>query len=263
MNNEAEAMTGVRAFGIGNGGGSATAARGALDATAARRINIVRNVNENLVKPLLRKWMMYNSEFLEEEQVIRITNEEFIDIKRDDLEGNIDIDIQVSTAEDNASKAQELSFLLQTVGPSEDPGIRKLIMIEIMKLQKMPDAAKKLEEYQPEPDPYVEQMKQLEMAKLQAEIAERQSRANENGVDIEVKTAKAELDRAKARATGSKADLDDLTFLEKESGVDQEKIMQQKEHDRLSKMDQEAFKGMNQERIAKMKPQGLANRGKK
>lgn len=261
LNSEGEAMTGVRAFGGMNGGNlSATQARGALDAQATRRLDIVRNVSENLVKPLLRKWMAYNAEFLEPEQVMRITNDEFIDIKRDDLMGNIDIDIQVSTAEDNASKAGELSFLLQTVGPNEDPGIRKIIMSEIARLQKMPDLAKQIEEYQPQPDPYVEQMKQLEMAKLQAEIAERQSRAQENGVDMRVKSAKADLDEAKARATHSTADLQDLDFLEKESGVDQQKLMAQKDHDRLAKMDQVAMQGMQQERIAKM---GLARAGVK
>lgn len=246
LNTEGEAMTGVRAFGGSSGGNlSATQARGALDATATRRLDIVRNISENLVKPLLRKWMAYNAEFLEPEQVMRITNEQFVDIKRDDLLGNIDIDIQVSTAEDNSSKASELSFMLQTVGPNEDPGIRRMLLAEIAKLQKMPDLAKKLEEYKPEPDPYVEQMKQLEMQKLQSEIAERQSRAQENGVDMRLKSAKADLDEAKARATHSTADLQDLSFLEKESGADQEKTMQQKEHDRLAKMDVEAMKGMN------------------
>lgn len=48
--------------------------------------------------------------FLEAEEIVRITNEEFIPIKRDDLTGNIDIDISISTAEDNNAKSQELSF---------------------------------------------------------------------------------------------------------------------------------------------------------
>ena len=244
MDNEAQSMTGVRPF--GNAGGALNSDnRGALDATATRRLNIVRNVAENLVKPLLRKWMSYNGEFLDEEQVVRITNDQFVEIRRDDLEGNIDIDIEVSTAEDNTAKAQELGFLMQTMGQSMDAGMRNLIMSEIARLHKMPDLAKQIKEYQPQPDPYVERMKQLEMAKLQAEIAERQSRAQENGIDMEVKSAKAERDRASAREIHSKADMTDLTFLERESGVDQEKKLQEKEHDRLSKLDLEAMKGMN------------------
>ena len=255
MANEAESMTGVKSFsqGMSGGGlgGSATAAKGALDATASRRMDIVRNVSENLVKPLLRKWMIYNSEFLDEQQVIRITNEQFIEIHRDDLAGNIDIDITVSTAEDNASKAQELSFMLQTMGPQEDPGIRHIILADICRLHKMPDLAKKIEEYQPQPDPYAEQMKQLEMQKLQAEIAERQSRASENGVDVQVKIAKAELDKAKARATHSSADMTDLNFLEKESGADKQHEMEKMQLQHNSAMDQAALGAMHKESVAK------------
>ncbi len=255
MTNEAESNTGVKSFSQGlNGaslGGTATGARGALDATASRRLDIVRNVSENLVKPLLRKWMAYNTEFLDDEQVFRITNDEFIAVKKDDLQGLIDIDIQVSTSEDNASKAQELAFLLQTVGPNEDPGIRKILMSQLMRLHRMPDVAKQIEEYQPQPDPYVEQMKMLEMDKLKAEIDERQSRANENAVDIEVKAARAELDKAKARDTHSKADMTDLDFLDKQSGKTFQRDMDKAEHDRLSKLDLESLKGMNKQHEAK------------
>lgn len=253
MSSEAEAMTGVRAFGTPTGSAmSATAARGALDATATRRLNIVRNISENLVKPLLRKWMIYNAEFLDTNQVFRITNSEFVDIKRDDLAGNIDIDIQVSTSEDNSAKAQELSFMLQTMGQSLPFDMTKLILSEIAQLHKMPDLAQQIKNYQQQPDPMAQQMQMLEMEKLQAEIQERQSRAAENGVDMRVKTAKANLDEAKARATHSQADMTDLDFLEKESGADQEKAMALKEHDRLSKMDMEAMKGLQQTRIQKM-----------
>jgi len=253
MDNEAQSMTGVRPFGQA-GGALHSDNRGALDATATRRLNMVRNVAENLVKPLLRKWMSYNGEFLDEEQVVRITNDQFVEIRRDDLEGNIDIDIEVSTAEDNTAKAQELGFLMQTMGQSMDAGMRNLIMSEIARLHKMPDLAKQIKEYQPQPDPYVEQMKQLEMAKLQAEIGERQSRAQENGVDMEVKSAKADLDRAKARATHSNADMTDLGFLEKESGVDKQHELLKQDNDRLAKMDMEAMRGMTQQSLAKSRP---------
>ena len=258
MSGEAESITGVKSFGNGIGGASlgssATAARGALDATATRRLNLVRNISENMLKPLLRKWMSYNSEFLDEEQVFRITNSEFITIKRDDLMGLIDIDIEVSTSEDNAAKAQELAFLLQTVGPSEDPGIRKILMAQVMKLHKMPDVAKQLMEYQPQPDPMQQKIQGLEIQKLEAEIAERQSRAQENGVDMRLKTAKATLDEAKARETHEKADSLALTFLERESGADKQFEMDKQEQTRLAGMDDKAMKNMHDERMLKLQP---------
>ena len=236
MNNEIEAQTGVKSFSGGISGNTlgatATGVRGALDATASRRLNLVRNIAENMIKPLIRKWMAYNSEFLEEEEVVRVTNEQFVPVRRDDLEGRIDIDIGISTAEDNAAKSQEISFLLQTVGPNEDPTIRRELMAQILELMRMPEQAEKLRNYQPQPDPIQQQLQQmqmqqmqLEMEKLKAEIADKYARAGENEVDKMVKQAKAQVEMAKARKLGSEADGMDLDFLMKNEGVDQENKM--------------------------------------
>lgn len=236
VNNESESMLGVKAFSGGiNGSGlgnTARAAGGVLDAVSVRRLDIVRNIAENLIKPLMRKWMAYNAEFLQEEEIVRMTNDEFVPIKRDDLKGLIDVEIEVSTAEDNASKGQELSFLLQTLGQGMDVGMKNLLMAQIAKLHKMPDLAKQLEEYQPQPDPYIEKMKELEMQKLMSEIRERDSRAEENAVDIQVKTAKAMLDQAKAGNIQSDTDLKDLDFTRTAEGSKFYEEMQKKDHDR-------------------------------
>ncbi len=229
MNNEIESLTGVKSFsgGIsGNAlGNTATSARGAMDAQTVRRMNIVRNIAENLVKPLLRKWMSYNSEFLEDEEVIRITNEEFVPIRRDDLDGRIDIDLTVETAEENGARAQQLSFLLQTLGNNVDPAITQELMAQILDLSRMPEQAKTVREYKPQPDPAQEQMKQLQLenlmlenSKLKSEVQRNQSIALENDIDRQVKLARAARDEAQARAIHSKADIDDLRFLQEESG---------------------------------------------
>ena len=252
MNNEIESITGIKGFsgGIsGNSlGGTATGARGALDATATRTLNIVRNVAENLVKPLIRKWMSYNAEFLDDEEVVRVTNEQFVEIRRDDLEGKVDIDISISTQEDNAAKSQELSFLLQTIGPNEDPMIRKEIMADIMELMRMPDKAKKLREYQPQPDPVQEQMKQIELERLQlenelirADITDKYARAEENKIDAQRKMAETQLKLSQARKLDSEADMKDLEFIEKDEGITHSREMEKKEFDRLSNLDTLAF----------------------
>ena len=231
MNNEIESQTGVKSFSGGITGSSlgstATGARGALDATATRRISLVRNISENLIKPLMRKWMAYNYEFLEDEEVVRITNEEFVPVRRDDLYGNIDIDISISTAEDNSAKSQELSFLLQTMGPNQDFEINKLLMGEIARLSRMPELEKKIKEHQPTPDPAAEQMKQIQIERLQlendkikADIKDKLARAGENEVDRIVKMNKAKKDDAAARKISSEADKLDLEFLMKNDGVD-------------------------------------------
>lgn len=286
MNNEIEAQTGVKSFSGGISGNTlgatATGVRGALDATASRRLNLVRNIAENMIKPLIRKWMSYNAEFLEEEEIVRVTNEQFIPVRKDDLEGRIDIDISISTAEDNAAKSQEISFLLQTVGPNEDPSIRRELMAQVLELMRMPDQAEKLRNYQPQPDPVQQQIQQmqlqqmqLELQKLQAEIADKMARAGENQIDAELKKQKVQVEAAKARKLGSEADGMDLDFLMKNDGVDQankmaehqmvndrmrqqhamdmEKLgaqhgmaMQQAEHGRLAGLDLEAMKQMAQ-----------------
>ena len=255
MNNEIESLTGVKSFSGGINGGSlgstATGARGALDATATRRMNIVRNIAENLVKPLMRKWMSYNAEFLEDEEVIRVTSEEFVPVRRDDLEGRIDIDITISTAEDNAAKSQELSFLLQTLGPNEDPAIRRELMADIMELMRMPEQAKRIREYQPEPDPVGERLRQLELermmlenAKLKSEIERNMARAGEDQVDILLKQNKAAVEAAKARKLETDADLGDLRFIKEDEELDHKHKLELKEFERLANLDNLAFQKM-------------------
>ena len=68
------------------------------------------------------------------------------------------------------SKAHQLSFLLQTIGSSEDPNIRKIIMSKIARLYKMPDLASMIENYQPQPSEMEMQMMMLQVEKLKAEI---------------------------------------------------------------------------------------------
>ena len=259
QNNEIESQTGVKSFsgGIsGNAlGSTATGARGALDATATRRLNLVRNMSENMIKPIMRKWMAYNAEFLEEEEVIRITNDEYVPIRRDDLAGKIDIDISISTSEDNAAKSQELSFLLQTVGPSEDPSIRREIMAQIMDLMRMPEQAKKIRDYQPPVDPVQQKMQELQIAKLEAEIEKiRADAANklassvENEADRDEKLAQAELKRAQARKLMSEADNLDMDFLKIDSGADHKEKLELEKLKHEANIEQMLIQAANNDR---------------
>lgn len=245
---------------------TATGARGALDATATRRLNLVRNISENMIKPLMRKWMSYNGEFLEEEEVVRITNDEFIPIRKDDLSGAIDIDISISTAEDNAAKSQELSFLLQTVGPNEDPEIRRQIMAQIMDLMRMPEQAKEIRAYQPKPDPLAEKRMQLEIAKLDAEIKKinadtyaKYASAKEDEADKAEKNAKAALVQAQARKLHSESDNLDLKYISddgqvgfrqklQEDDMKHTQEMQKREHDRLANLDAMMFQAAHEDK---------------
>lgn len=219
---EAESLTGVKAFSGGLSGQAlgetATGIRGALDAASKRELGILRRLADGIIK-IGRKFVAMNAEFLSDEEVVRVTNEEFVAIKRDSLAGKIDLKLSISTAEEDNAKAQELAFMLQTTGPNSDPGEVRMIRAEIARLRKMPDLAKRIEEYQPQPDPLQQQIQMLEIEKLKLELAELQSIVGKN-------QASAQLDMAKAETEEAKADQMALDFVEQESGVKQERELQ-------------------------------------
>lgn len=229
QNMEAESLTGVKAFhggisgaGLGN---TATGVRGALDAASKRELGILRRLAEG-IKQVGRKIIAMNAEFLSEEEIVRVTNEEFVPIRKDDLPGNYDLRLTISTAEADNQKAEELAFMLQTTSQSMGPAFTQLILSDIARLRKMPDLAKKIAEFQPQPDPLAQRMKELEVALKEAQVRNEQAKGAENETDIQLKRAKIGSEIAKAKANKSKSDLDDLTFLERESGTDHEKDLE-------------------------------------
>lgn len=222
QNNEAESLTGIKAFTGGISGqalgSTATGIRSALDATSKRELGILRRLADGM-KEIGRKIMSMNAEFLDETEIVRITNEEFIEITRDDLNGRYDIKLNISTAEADDQKAQELSFMLQTMGNNMDPSMSQMILADIAQLRKMPELAKKIRDYQPQPDPMMQQKAQLELKLLEAQIANEMAKAQENSVDVAYKQAKTATEQAKARGMHSKSDLDDLDFVNREAGI--------------------------------------------
>jgi len=223
QNMEAEALTGVKAYsntGISGEalGKVATGVRGALDAASKRELGILRRMASGITQ-IGRKIMAMNALFLSEEEVVRVTNDEFVSIKRDDLAGNIDIRLTISTAETDNAKAEELAFMLQTLGPNSDPGEVRMIRAEIARLRKMPELAKKIEEYVPQPDPMQQLKVQKEIELLEAQIEKTKSEAMEN-------YAEAQLDGAKAVESKAKTDKTNLDFVEQESGVTHERERQ-------------------------------------
>jgi len=234
MNGEVDSLTGTKSFSGGINGGSlgssATAARGVLDSTAIRRLDKVRNIAENLIKPLIRKWMSYNSEFLSDEEVVRATNDEHVAIRKSELQGRFDLDIEISTPEDDTAKRNELGFLLQTMGPNLPFEMTQLILGEIARLNRMPKLEKDIKGYKPQQDPIKEQLKQMELEKAKADIAKvkadiqkiyTESIENKDG-DLAKKSAQAEVLRAQAKLLESKADMEDLKFVKMDNQTDEQ-----------------------------------------
>lgn len=193
LNADAEALTGVKSFSGGMSGDAygqvAAGIQGAIDAATKRETAILRRLAYG-VSEIGNKIIAMNAVFLSEEEVIRVTNKQFITIKREDIKGNFDLKVDINTAEVDQAKAQDLGFMLQTLGPNMDPMITMKILAEIADLKRMPTLAEELRNYQPQPDPIEEAKRQLEVEEEKAKINFINQRANKliadtNKVNVE------------------------------------------------------------------------------
>ena len=248
QNQEAESLTGVKSYSSGVSGASlgdvAAGVRGALDAASKRELGILRRLSNGIVK-IGRKFISMNSEFLSEEEVVRVTNDTFVTVRRDDLTGSFDLKLAISTAEEDNNKAEQLAFMLQTVGPQEDPTVRRMILGDICRLRKMPDLAKKLVDYEPQPDPLMQEKLQLEVELLRAQIARENGLASQSQATAQLNSAKTNTEAAKAENISANTDQQNLDFVEQESGVKQERDIQMRGEQarsqaQLKLMDQES-----------------------
>lgn len=216
QNQEAEALTGVKSFSGGMSGEAygdvAAGIRGVLDAASKREMAILRRLAQGL-EEIGRKIISMNQVFLSEEEVVRVTNEKFETIRREDLAGDFDLIVDISTPEIDNNKAQDLGFMLQTIGPNLDFSVTKIILVEIARLKKMPFLAKTLENFQPQPDPIEVEKRQLENEKLRFEVEKLRSEAT--------------LNAAKKVATLADAAATDLETNEQASGIKHARAMEQ------------------------------------
>jgi len=119
-----------------------------------------------------------------------------------------------------------------------------MILSDIAKLRKMPDLAKRIEMYQPQPDPYMEQRKQLELKLLEAQAMNEWAKGQENQVDVQLKQAKTQNELAKAKSTSSDADLKDLKFIQEDRGVSHQRELEKEDMKRKTQLDLKAADAM-------------------
>jgi hypothetical protein len=244
QNIDAESLTGVKSFGqeglTGKSlGDTVGGQKNALDASSLRKLGILRRLAEGM-KQIGHKVIAMNSEFLSDTETVRVTNERFVEVRRDDLTGAQDIKLSISTAEADNEKAQELAFMLQTTGNNMDIEMMKIVLSDIARLRKMPELAKRFEEFQPTPDPLAQKKAELEIALLKAQVFNEQAKGRENAVDVDLKTAKTETEKAKTRNLHSVSDKEDLDFLEKEAGIPHAREMEKADQKRVADLDLKA-----------------------
>lgn len=215
QNQEAEALTGVKSFGGGISGEAygdvAAGIKGVLDAASKREMAILRRLAKG-VQDIGRKIITMNGVFLSQDEVVRVTNTEFVKVSPEDLQGDFDLEVDISTAEIDQAKSQDLGFMLQTIGPNFPLPFVQKILAEICKLKRMPELAHDILTFKPEPDPVQQQIQQLELQKLMAEV----------------RKINAEADKATADAGLKQAETDNknLDFVETETGTKHEREMQ-------------------------------------
>lgn len=237
-NNEAESISGIKSFNDGISGAglgeTAAAAQGALGAAARRELGILRRLAEGL-KKVGHKIISMNQEFLSEEEVIRVTNEEFVTVRRDDLAGYFDLRLSISTAEADEQKAKELAFMLQTTGQNFGLEMYQLILAEIADLRKMPELSNKIKQYSPQPSEFEQKQQQIEL--------ERQQLENEK-MKAEIAKLYADAGKAQADAGNKSADTDrkNLDYIQEESGVNQERELEKGKAQARGNMELELLK---------------------
>lgn len=197
QNQEAESLSGVKAFASGISGdafGKVARNTGAvLDAAGQREMSILRRLAEGM-REIGNKIIAMNHKFLERKEVIRVTNTQFVEVYKDDLYGNFDLVCDIASAQMDQLKSEDLGMLMQTIGPDMDPGLRGVIMAEIADLKRMPHLAQQIRSYKPQPDPMQQEMAMLQIELLKSQIELNKAKAMTAAADAENTALETEQD---------------------------------------------------------------------
>lgn len=249
---EAEAITGVKSFsgGIdGNAYGQVAAGMSqAVTAINQREGDIMFRISRGLEK-LGNKILAMNMEWLEEEEVISLTQFRFISIRREDLKGDFHLAVKVKSNSESEGKAQQLTFMAQTLGEQADWGLRKIMLMEIGQLYNLDTFVSAIKDYEPKPDPIQQEMAQVQLELEKAKLAKEQA-------ETEYYQARSAFIDAQIGNTQADTDLKALDFMEQQEGVkharQREIVQAQAEAQNRGKIATELLKGQNALHKAKM-----------
>ena len=260
QNNDAESLTGIKPYSGGLSGkalgDTATAVRGVLDAATKRETGILRRLTK-LMNQIGKRFMAMNAAFLSDKEIIRVTDEDFVAIRREDLAGNFDLEVDIATAEEDNAKAQELAFMLQTMGNTLPLDMSQIVLADIARLRKMPNLAKRIEDYEPKPDPMQQQLQQIELQMKQLELQELQQKIGKTQADTQLTMAKTQETMGRSGNLQSDTDQKNLDFLEQQSGVKHNREMQQNKAQSEGNMALEILKADLAKTMPKPKPKSL------
>ena len=249
---EAEAATGIKSFqgGLdGNAYGQVVAGMSqAISAMNQREGDIIFRIAKGL-EEIGAKILKMNTEWLNEEEVFAITQTDFVKIRKEDLQGNFFLQVRIKSNSEAEGKAQQMSFLFQTMGPNADWGMQKLMLLELGQLYNLDTFVSALQKYEPQPDPIQQELAQLEVELAKAKLQKEQEeaayyRARSNYIDAQIGNTQADTD------------LKNLDFMEQQEGVkharQKEIVEAQARAQNEGKIATETLKGRNALAKAKM-----------
>jgi len=206
-----------------------------------RLLDITNNIIYGL-KQIFIKWLMMSMDYLSDEEIDKITGinipeakvKETMKLKQkfqvdqlpQDTQNKVmmlimqevedifnkkdikyDIDIKVGTDGLTQIKIQQINMLMQQLAPLSQtgavpPDAIKGLLSKLCELMEFPQLAKTIKEYQPQPDPMQQQMAQLQMAQMKANVDKESSLAQAN-----IARAKATEIKAQKEAVSTEADI--------------------------------------------------------
>lgn len=212
---EAESAVGVKAFqnGIdGNAYGQVVAGMSqALTAMTQREGDIIFRIAKGL-EEIGNKIVAMNQEWLSEEETLAISGGEFVKVSREELAGDFFLAVTIKSNSESEGKAQQLTFMAQTLGENVDWGIRKLMFTEIARLYNLDNMVVALRDYEPQPDPFQQQMQQLQ-------LEEQQLKNEKLRAEAEYFAQRSKFIDAQVDDTVAQTDQRALDFMEQQEGV--------------------------------------------
>jgi hypothetical protein len=247
MQGSMESSSGKKMFGQGlNSDAYGDVAKGiqsVVDATTQRTMSSVRKFNKPFVE-IIKKMAELNRQFITDDKIIALSDNEFKTIRPNDLKSSINVKILVSTPELDDKAANDLGFLVQTLGDSVPAKAKNMLLSDIARLKKRPDLAKMLLDL-PEPGPTQQELElhQLNVELLKAQIANEYAKGGENQADETLKNAKAATEVAKTEVLYSTKDNQDLDFLQKRDGTQLQREKELEDAKHVNNVESEMFKG--------------------
>ena len=102
---------------------TATGITAIMNQSQMRTWETVVRFAEQYMKPLFRKWIAYNQEFLDQSVAVRVVGDTYTEVSKDDIAGEFDLTIDVAIGGSDEDKANKIIQMLQMTQPLVDAGV--------------------------------------------------------------------------------------------------------------------------------------------